>query len=52
MEGGAAPFRPEVKTIEDNVLLSMLQQSWDENPDARPSFTTLKTLFRGTTKGR
>ncbi|ELU04091.1 hypothetical protein CAPTEDRAFT_93552 [Capitella teleta] len=51
-EGGPNLYRPNVKIIDNDVLQKMMQQSWAEEAENRPSFISLRTLFRSINRGR
>ncbi|XP_037940750.1 receptor-type guanylate cyclase Gyc76C-like [Teleopsis dalmanni] len=48
---GVDPFRPELKYIIQNELcpdyvLSCIKDCWDEDPDVRPDFSTIRTRLK------
>ncbi|OTF76542.1 guanylate cyclase C-like protein, partial [Euroglyphus maynei] len=49
--GGATPYRPNVDQREcAPELIELLQQCWDENPQNRPTITTIRTQIRKLSK--
>ncbi|KAH7645122.1 guanylate cyclase c-like protein 2 [Dermatophagoides farinae] len=49
--GGATPYRPNVDQREcAPELIELLQQCWDENPQNRPTISTIRTQIRKLSK--
>ncbi|XP_075678607.1 atrial natriuretic peptide receptor 1-like [Dermatophagoides pteronyssinus] len=49
--GGQTPYRPNVDQREcAPELIELLQQCWDENPQNRPTFSTIRTQIRKLSK--
>uniref|UniRef100_A0A8C5Q0I2 Guanylate cyclase n=1 Tax=Leptobrachium leishanense TaxID=445787 RepID=A0A8C5Q0I2_9ANUR len=48
--GGNAPLRPSLSVEKCNErIITMLKMCWDENPERRPSFTSIRRSLRGST---
>ena len=49
------PYRPELPGLDDDsnpAIIDLILESWNENPDKRPDFETIKKRLRLINKGK